>query len=35
MDSGMTHGFSFTEGISFVVNCDGQEEVDYFWNKLI
>lgn len=26
--------FKFTEAISFVINCDGQEEVDYFWNKL-
>ena len=26
--------FKFTEAVSFVVNCDSQEEVDYFWNKL-
>jgi predicted 3-demethylubiquinone-9 3-methyltransferase (glyoxalase superfamily) len=26
--------FKFTEAISFVVNCDSQEEVDYFWEKL-
>ncbi|HJY53254.1 MAG TPA: VOC family protein [Candidatus Udaeobacter sp.] len=26
--------FKFTEAISFVVNCDTQEEVDYFWSKL-
>jgi len=26
--------FKFTEAISFVVNCEGQEEVDYFWEKL-
>ena len=26
--------FQFTEAISFVVNCDTQEEVDYFWEKL-
>jgi predicted 3-demethylubiquinone-9 3-methyltransferase (glyoxalase superfamily) len=26
--------FSFTEAISFVVNCETQEEVDYFWEKL-
>ena len=26
--------FKFTEAISFVVNCDTQEEVDYFWEKL-
>lgn len=26
--------FKFTEAISFVVNCETQEEVDHFWNKL-
>ncbi|OGU37203.1 MAG: hypothetical protein A2068_02300 [Ignavibacteria bacterium GWB2_35_6b] len=26
--------FKFTEAISFVVNCDSQEEVDYFWDNL-
>lgn len=26
--------FTFTEAISFVVNCETQEEVDYFWGKL-
>jgi predicted 3-demethylubiquinone-9 3-methyltransferase (glyoxalase superfamily) len=26
--------FKFNESISFVVDCDGQEEVDYYWNKL-
>ena len=26
--------FKFNESISFVVNCDTQEEVDYFWEKL-
>ncbi|HUQ84862.1 MAG TPA: VOC family protein [Candidatus Limnocylindrales bacterium] len=26
--------FKFNEAISFVVNCDGQEEVDYYWEKL-
>jgi len=26
--------FKFTEAISFVVNCESQEEVDYFWDKL-
>ncbi|HEY7000755.1 MAG TPA: VOC family protein [Candidatus Udaeobacter sp.] len=27
--------FKFTESVSFVVNCKTQEEVDYFWEKLI
>jgi predicted 3-demethylubiquinone-9 3-methyltransferase (glyoxalase superfamily) len=26
--------FKFTEAVSFVVHCDNQEEVDYFWSKL-
>ncbi len=26
--------FKFTEAISFVLNCDTQDEVDYFWEKL-
>lgn len=26
--------FKFNEAISFVVNCDTQEEVDYYWEKL-
>jgi len=27
--------FKFTEAISFVINCENQQEIDYFWNKLI
>src|SRR6185503_5440197 len=26
--------FKFTEAISFVVNCENQEEIDHFWEKL-
>jgi predicted 3-demethylubiquinone-9 3-methyltransferase (glyoxalase superfamily) len=26
--------FRFTQAISFVVNCETQEEVDYFWSRL-
>ncbi|HEV8426626.1 MAG TPA: VOC family protein [Pyrinomonadaceae bacterium] len=26
--------FKFTEAISLVVNCENQQEVDYFWEKL-
>jgi len=32
LDGGPT--FKFTEAISFVVRCDSQEEVDYYWSKL-
>ena len=27
--------FKFTEAISMYVNCDSQDEVDYYWDKLI
>jgi predicted 3-demethylubiquinone-9 3-methyltransferase (glyoxalase superfamily) len=26
--------FKFNESVSFVVNCETQDEVDYFWEKL-
>ena len=26
--------FKFTEAISFAVNCETQDEIDYFWEKL-
>ena len=26
--------FTFTPAVSFVVNCESQEEVDHFWEKL-
>ncbi len=26
--------FKFTEAVSFVVHCETQEEIDYFWEKL-
>jgi len=26
--------FTFTEAVSFVVHCDSQQEVDYYWDKL-
>ena len=34
MESSMPHAFVFNEAISFFVNCETQEEIDYFWNKL-
>lgn len=27
--------YKFTEAISLVVNCDTQEEIDYYWEKLL
>lgn len=26
--------FKFTEAVSYVVSCENQEEIDYYWNKL-
>jgi len=26
--------FTFNEAVSFVINCETQEEVDYYWGKL-
>ena len=26
--------FKFTEAVSFVVNCESQDEVDHYWEKL-
>jgi predicted 3-demethylubiquinone-9 3-methyltransferase (glyoxalase superfamily) len=34
MDSARTHNFGFNEAISFMVHCNTQEEIDYFWAKL-
>ncbi|MEJ7559745.1 MAG: VOC family protein [Pedobacter sp.] len=34
MDSSHNHDFSFNPGISLVVNCDTQEEIDYLWLNL-
>lgn len=34
MDSAREHNFAFNEAISFLVPCDTQEEIDYFWGKL-
>jgi predicted 3-demethylubiquinone-9 3-methyltransferase (glyoxalase superfamily) len=27
--------FKFNEAVSFVVHCDSQDEVDYYWSKLV
>ena len=34
MDSGYDHGFAFNEAISLLIQCEDQQEVDYFWNRL-
>lgn len=32
--NGGRQDFAFSEAISFIVDCESQEEVDYFWNAL-
>lgn len=34
MDSAHEHKFNFNEAISFIVSCNSQEEIDYYWEKL-
>lgn len=34
MDSAQEHNFNFNEAISFMVNCETQDEIDYYWEKL-
>jgi predicted 3-demethylubiquinone-9 3-methyltransferase (glyoxalase superfamily) len=34
MDSAQAHDFTFNEAISLMVNCNNQEEIDYYWGKL-
>ncbi|MEK7549838.1 MAG: VOC family protein [Patescibacteria group bacterium] len=34
MDSGQKHEFAFNEALSFIVRCENQEEIDYYWEKL-
>lgn len=34
MDSAHKHEFGFNEAVSFIVRCDNQQEIDYYWEKL-
>lgn len=34
MDSAREHDFGFNEAVSLMVNCDTQNEIDYYWDKL-
>lgn len=34
MDSSGPHDFIFNEAVSFVVTCEDQKEIDYYWEKL-
>ncbi|HXX23430.1 MAG TPA: VOC family protein [Terriglobia bacterium] len=34
MDSAYPHAFTFNEATSFMVQCETQHEIDYYWGKL-
>ena len=34
MDSAREHDFGFNEAISFMVGCETQDEIDYYWDRL-
>lgn len=34
LDSGAKQSFTFNEAISLLINCDTQEEIDYYWERL-
>ena len=34
MESAASHNFSFTEGISLIIHCETQKEIDHYWEKL-
>lgn len=34
LESSLEHNFTFNEAFSLIVNCDNQEEIDYYWSKL-
>lgn len=34
MDGGTVHAFGFGEGVSLIIKCADQAEIDYYWEKL-
>lgn len=34
MDSAREHGYAFNEAVSLIVNCNTQDELDYYWSQL-
>lgn len=33
MDGPGEHAYTFSEGVSFVVTCENQQEIDHYWNQ--
>ncbi|NML21411.1 VOC family protein [Pseudoflavitalea sp. G-6-1-2] len=34
MENNYEHNFNFNEAVSFIINCEDQQEIDYYWEKL-
>jgi predicted 3-demethylubiquinone-9 3-methyltransferase (glyoxalase superfamily) len=34
LDSSLPHDYNFNEAVSFVVDCDNQDQIDYYWSNL-
>jgi predicted 3-demethylubiquinone-9 3-methyltransferase (glyoxalase superfamily) len=34
MDAGGPQAYTFNEAVSFVINCENQEEIDHYWSKI-
>lgn len=34
LESAQSHGVEFSEGISFTIHCETQQQIDYYWEKL-
>lgn len=34
MESSLVHQFDITPAVSFIITCETQEEIDYYWDKL-
>lgn len=34
LESNLTHNFNFSEGISLIVECENQQEIDFYWQEL-
>jgi len=35
MDAPGNHAYTFNDAVSFVIHCNTQDEIDYYWNQLL